>query len=187
VGLAPPDRPLTDEIVSLRPFAERDVAAIEQALGDPEIQRWFGKPRGTAREFLERKRREWVEGTSASFAVCDEHEEARCVGQVFINVGEDHRGEVGYWLLPPARGAGRAVRAVTLVSQWAFPEAGFARLQLWTEPENVLSQRVAERAGFLREGVLRSYIERHDGTRADAVSYSLLPQDLAATDFANPS
>ena len=47
--------------------------------------------------------------------------------------------------------------------------------------ENVASQRVAERAGFTREGVLRAYNGRRDGTRADAVVYSLLPQDLAPT------
>jgi RimJ/RimL family protein N-acetyltransferase len=51
------------------------------------------------------------------------------------------------------------------------------RLQLHTDPENVASQRVAERAGFTREGVLRAYNGRRDGTRADAVVYSLLPQD----------
>jgi RimJ/RimL family protein N-acetyltransferase len=53
------------------------------------------------------------------------------------------------------------------------------RLQVHTNTENVASQRVAERAGFTREGVLRAYNARSDGTRADAVVYSLLPHDLA--------
>jgi RimJ/RimL family protein N-acetyltransferase len=61
------------------------------------------------------------------------------------------------------------------------------RLQLHTDPDNVASQRVAESAGFTREGVLRAYNARRDGTRADAVVYSLLPEDLAPTRFANAS
>ncbi len=67
-----------------------------------------------------------------------------------------------------------------------MPEMGLARLELRTDPENVASQRVAERAGFTREGVLRAYNARTDGTRADAVVYSLLPQDIRPDHFANP-
>jgi hypothetical protein len=52
-----------------------------------------------------------------------------------------------------------------------------ARLQLWTTPENTASQRVAERASFRREGVLRSYAEV-EGRRFDAAFFSLLPSDL---------
>jgi RimJ/RimL family protein N-acetyltransferase len=91
------------------------------------------------------------------------------------------------WLLEDGRGKGRATRAVRLMASWALPEMRLRRLQLHTDPENVASQRVAERAGFTREGVLRAYNVRRDGTRADAVVYSLLPHDLAPTYFANPS
>lgn len=54
-----------------------------------------------------------------------------------------------------------------------------ARLELWTSLENIDSQRVAERSGFKREGVLRSYGVRDDGSRVDAVFFSLLPGDLS--------
>jgi RimJ/RimL family protein N-acetyltransferase len=50
------------------------------------------------------------------------------------------------------------------------------RLQLVTDVENVASQRVAERAGFLREGVLRQALEVK-GRRSDCVMFSLLPTD----------
>jgi RimJ/RimL family protein N-acetyltransferase len=40
------------------------------------------------------------------------------------------------------------------------------------------SQRVLEKAGFRREGHLRSYLV-FDQQRADALMYSLLPSDLA--------
>ena len=63
------------------------------------------------------------------------------------------------------------------MASWALPEMRLGRLQLCADPENVASQRVAERAGFIREGLLRAYSGRRDGTRADAVVDSLLPQD----------
>ena len=87
------------------------------------------------------------------------------------------RVELGYWLLPEGRGRGRATRAVQLVSRWALSQPGVARLELATASENTASQRVAERSGFQREGVLRSY-NLVDGSREDAVFFSLLPGEL---------
>jgi RimJ/RimL family protein N-acetyltransferase len=66
---------------------------------------------------------------------------------------------------------------VRLVSSWAFSDLRLARLGLLSEPSNLGSQRVAERNGFQREGVLRSFAEI-DGRRVDYVSFSLLPSDL---------
>ena len=48
---------------------------------------------------------------------------------------------------------------------------------LTTHPENVASQRVAEKAGFVREGVLRSHMAYRE-CRRDSVLFSLLPSDL---------
>ena len=170
----PPKDRLTDGIVVLRPFDERDLPAIEKSANDPEILEWFGPPKGTAADFLAHKRRRWEDGTSASFAVCDTADDSRCLGYVFIEPGKYGRADVGYWLLREARGRGRATRAVRLASEWALRELRIARLQLRTDPENLPSQRVAERSGFVKEGTLRSFLE-YKGGRSDAVFFSLLP------------
>jgi RimJ/RimL family protein N-acetyltransferase len=94
-----------------------------------------------------------------------------------VDPADAHRGSVGYWLLSEARGKGFATRSVQLVSRWAFGKLGMARLSLTTEPSNDRSQRVAERSGFLKEGVLRSY-EDIGGRRVDCVVFSLVPADL---------
>ena len=151
---------------------------LERAAGDTEIVKWFDLHRRSPRDYLAAKREAWSEGTGASFAICDATRPDTCLGQVFIERDEDGRGSVGYWLVEEGRGKGRAARAVRLVASWALREMRLGRLQLHTDPENVASQRVAERAGFTREGVFRAYNDRRDGTRADAVVYSLLPQDL---------
>jgi len=64
-----------------------------------------------------------------------------------------------------------------LVSGWAMDELGLARISLLAEPGNLPSQRVAEKAGYRREGLLRSYRELK-GVRRDHVIYSLLAEDL---------
>jgi RimJ/RimL family protein N-acetyltransferase len=174
VGLTPPDPPLGDELVLLRPPEERDLPAIERGVRDPGVVRGFGRPSASARELLELNRRRWHDGEGATFAICDGT--GTCVGHVFVNLGGRGRGSIGYWLLPEARGKGLATRAVRLLSSWAFRELGLARLQLLTEPWNEDSQRVAERSGFEREGLLRSYGEI-DGRRVDYVVFSLLPGD----------
>jgi len=170
-----PDPPLSDGVVTLRLPEERDVAAIERGIADPDVIRSFGRPTLTAEHLLELNRRRWDEGVGATFAICDAAD--GCVGHVFVNLGDAQRGNIGYWLLPEARGRGLATRAVRLLSRWTLRDLALARLGLLAEPWNYQSQRVAERVGFRREGILRSYAEI-DGRRVDYVSFSLLPGDL---------
>jgi RimJ/RimL family protein N-acetyltransferase len=53
------------------------------------------------------------------------------------------------------------------------------RAELIADPDNVASQRVAEKVGYRREGVLRSSLDHPDGRRSDSVMFSLLPGELA--------
>ena len=170
-----PDPPLSDGVVMLRLPEERDLAAIERGIADPDVIRSFGRPTLTAEQLLELNRRRWDDGVGATFAICGAAND--CVGHVFVNLGGALRGSIGYWLLPEARGKGLATRAVRLLSRWALRDLALARLGLSAEPWNYRSQRVAELAGFQREGILRSYAEI-DGRRVDYVSFSLLPGDL---------
>ena len=187
MSLVPPDPLLSDGVIILRPLDESDLAALERAASDAEILRWFDLDARSPADYLAAKREAWAEGTGASFAICDANRPDPCLGQVFIERGDDGRGSVGYWLLEDGRGTGRATQALRLVAPWALTEMRLGRLQLQTDPENIASQRVAERAGFKREGVFRAYDSRKDGTRADALVYSLLPQDLAPNRFASSS
>ena len=89
------------------------------------------------------------------------------------------RGSIGYWVAAHARGRQLAATAVGLLSAWAFETLLLARLELTCGPDNAASQRVAARAGFTREGVLRSHTP-FKGGRRDTVVFSLLPDDPAA-------
>jgi RimJ/RimL family protein N-acetyltransferase len=174
--LRAPDPPLFDNHVVLRPLVEEDVPVVERALADREIQRWFDDRGLTARDVVDRAAARWAASEAAEFAIIDE---AECVGSIWLNLGLENRAGVGYWLLAHARGKGLATSALLLVARWAFEALGVKRIGLNTDPRNVASARVAERAGFRREGLLRSWAEVN-GERVDQVSFSLLPSDLTA-------
>ena len=182
-----PDPQLSDGIVTLRPWREDDVDDLVTCLdGEEEIVRWLDavpQPyRETeARSWIEHSASAWKDGTSAPFAVTDATT-GELVGSVgFGWVGEpDQRvGEVGYWMRRDVRDRGLTTRAVRLVSKWALTELRCERLQLRADERNLPSQRVAEKAGFTREGVLRSvHFNARQDRRVDFVMFSLLPAEL---------
>jgi RimJ/RimL family protein N-acetyltransferase len=184
--LAPPEPPLADEVVALRPWRADDAPVVVAALdGDPEIARWLDQvpqPYGLdqAREYLAACRRGWEEGAGASFAVLDAAGD-HALGSLGIRLADlpDGVAEAGYWTAREARGRGVATRALRLAARWILGHEGIERLQLRTDALNVGSQRVAEKAGFTREGVLRSlHYNPRLGRRVDYVMFSLLPGEL---------
>jgi RimJ/RimL family protein N-acetyltransferase len=177
VPLVPPDLPLSDGVVTLRGVADGDLEAVRRVFRDPEWVRWFG-PGHSAQEHIARVQRDWRDGTEIWFAICDAGGD-EYLGEVAVRPEAYSRAIVEYWLVAEGRGGGRATRAVRVASVWALGPGGIARLQLWTEPENLASQAVAARSGYRREGVLRKYDEI-GGRRVDSVMFSLLPEDLTA-------
>ena len=177
--LHPPDPLLADDVVRLRAWREDDVAAITAACQDRETARWTTVPQpyteAHAREWVQAMKRGWSSGT-ASFAVTTADSDAVVAAMTMWSLPRAV-AEFGYWTLPSARGKGYASRALRLVAGWAL-EQGFARLQLGTYPGNRSSERVAEKVGFKREGVLRSWHEQR-GVRRDVTMWSLLPAELS--------
>ena len=81
--------------------------------------------------------------------------------------------EIGYWLYPRARGRGVATKVARALAEYAFT-LGLQRVAAYVEVGNVPSERVLERAGFTREGVVRS-LPTSEGRRVDKTLFSLLP------------
>jgi RimJ/RimL family protein N-acetyltransferase len=187
VPLPIPDPSLVAEGVVLRLPNDGDAEWITRACNDPEIARFVvGMPspytEADARRFLEQVKDGWESGTEAVFVI-EGAADGDALGLVELHLASHDRmlGILGYWLRAEARGRGAATVGVQLVSRWAFRELEMQRLQLTTAPDNDASQRVAERAGFTREGLLRGWKPTKSGRR-DSVMFSLLPVDLAETD-----
>jgi len=176
---------LRDDAIVLRLPSEGDIDAIIAACQDPDIPRFTRVPSPYTREdaatFVAGTEADWRAGTSRSFVICDRQTGA-LLGAVGLHARErPELSEIGYWIAAEARRRGVATRAVRLVSTWAIGDLGYVRLELMTHVDNVASQRVAERAGFTREGIRRSYTTIGCGL-ADVVMFSLSPGDLANGD-----
>ena len=118
-------------------------------------------------------------GATLPFAV---RVEGRLAGQVTVdNIvrGAMRSGHLGYWIDRAVAGRGMASLAVALVCDHAFGPVGLHRLQADIRPENVPSQRLVERLGFTREGLLRRYLDI-DGDWRDHFTYALLAEDAPA-------
>jgi RimJ/RimL family protein N-acetyltransferase len=166
----------------LRRPADDDIPWITAACSDRELSRYVPRipypySQSDARAFVQRAVRAWGEGTGATFVIADAPTGVGS-GTIGLHLFPDDTelAEVGYWLRREARGRGAATTAVRLVSDWAFTELGIQRMNLMTAPENMASQRVAERAGFTREGLLRAWMPTSSGRR-DGVMFSLLAAD----------
>jgi [ribosomal protein S5]-alanine N-acetyltransferase len=178
--LAFPDPPLSVGGIVLRRCGPGDIGWITAACSDRELSRYvpaipYPYSSADARAFVEQAARGWAEGSHAPFVIA-QAPDGEGLGLIALHLSAADPGlaEVGYWLRREARGHGAATMAVRLVAGWAFGELGIERLSLETDPENHASQRVAERAGFTREGVLRAWMPTATGRR-DSVMFSLLP------------
>jgi RimJ/RimL family protein N-acetyltransferase len=179
--LPPPDPPLHDDAIRLEPLGQPVALELLALLADPDIVRFTRVPTGADETFV----RGWIkryedgasEGSRAAFAIHAHDDDALLgwAGIVELDL-EARQGELGYLVAPAARGRGIAGRAVTLLTRWAFDELGLERLELRIDPENVRSARVAERAGYRLEGVLRN-LHFKAGLRADVGVWSRLRQD----------
>ena len=176
---------LTDGNILVRPLRSDDVRPLYEAAREsiPEVSPWLpwchenyaieeteafiaSRPRADAND-------EWY-----SFGIF-ERQSGRFLGGVGLNfINRVHQmGNLGYWVRTSAVGNGVASRGARLVAQFGFEQLGLHRIEILAAAPNVASQRVAEKLGARREGVLRRRLLLH-GTSRDAVLFSLVPEDL---------
>jgi RimJ/RimL family protein N-acetyltransferase len=159
---------LTSDALALRPWRndEADVATVLLASTDAAVTRY--SPSISKVSSVE-DARAWLaartEPDRIDWAIEVEYQTVGRVGLAWIR-DETSEAEIGYWLLPQARGRGTLTSAVRLMTAWAFGSGGFGRLEIRHLLDNDASCKVAERCGFLVEGVQRGALEdktgRHD-------------------------
>ncbi|MDL4819426.1 GNAT family N-acetyltransferase [Actinomadura opuntiae] len=86
--------------------------------------------------------------------------------------------EVGYGMRSSARGRGYATEALSLLSDWAIRDCGLYRIELRALTTNHASIRVAEKAGYVREGLARGAERDADGVNRDMFVFSRIAPDL---------
>lgn len=123
-------------------------------------------------------------GTAHTFFI-EERASGTLVGGIsIINIrhGAADSGEIGYWMGQRYAGKGYMTEAIGLLTPWCFSTLGLHRIVAACIPDNRRSRRVLEKAGFEREGLVRSYL-RIDGVRRDHLLYSLIAPEGADTNF----
>jgi len=169
----------------LEPLTESHLADLEQLLGDPDVLRFTRLPDppvpGYAADWITRYRTARAEGRGEAFAAVDSDGTFLGVALAPHIDGETREMELGYMVAPAARGRGVAGEMLRQLTEWAFAEHGVLRASLAIDVANVASQRVAVRAGYTLEGVLRSSYFKQ-GLRVDTQVWSRLPTDPEPAD-----
>ncbi len=177
-----PEVELTTARLLLRTFRRADMAENTLACRDELSRRWLPLPD----PYTEADSEAWCTVIAPAFRTSGDgiqwaiERDGRWAGSIGLHHTEwlARESEVGYLVAPWARGAGVATEAVRAVARWLLVEREFERLTLRHAPGNEASRRVAQKAGFTREGTLRNAGFTHDG-RIDLVLWSLIRPDLA--------
>lgn len=166
--------------ISIRPYAITDAPALYEAARESvaEVFPWLpwchaGYQLDDAQTWIHTQVEALANRTAYSFLI--EDETGRFFGGCGLNqINDAHRlANLGYWLRSSAAGQGITPQAVRLLAEWAFANTNLQRLEIVVAIGNARSQRVAEKAGAYREGILRSRLFVHD-RQLDAVMYSIV-------------
>lgn len=176
---------LTDGTILLRPWREDEIDALYEIVLESyaELSPWMPwchanyQREDSATFILSREEAEKNE-TDYSFAII-EPETNLLIGSVGINqINRLYRmANLGYWVRTSRTGRGVALRATLLAARFAFEQLKFERIEIMAAVGNLASQRVAEKAGAVREGILRRRLWVGEQPH-DAVLFSLLAEDL---------
>jgi RimJ/RimL family protein N-acetyltransferase len=165
----------------LRPLRAEDADAYAAAFADdPELGRLLGLEKDPVAGAIAERAAEMAQIARADrfveLAVGDE--DGAFAGSVTLHsfALQHRRCEVGFWLVPAARGQGLGSDAVAAAVDWVFGTLDLLRLEMTTTPDNPAVPAVARRLGFVREGTQRKRnVER--GERIDVVLFGLLRED----------
>jgi RimJ/RimL family protein N-acetyltransferase len=182
----PPER-LTTAQLTLRRFARRDVDALTEAVQAslPQLNEWLpwahpGYRREEAAAFVRDSMEAWRSGRAYDYAVRRSTDPHLHLGNVSIwPVSRMTRtGEIGYWVRTDRTAMGVATEATARLVRVGFEDLGFHKVTLRIAVGNRASERVAEKLGFAREGLLREELLIR-GRWVDHTLYSLLEHEHA--------
>ena len=167
--------------IRLERLSKVHLDGLSTLVDDPDVRRFTRipepPPAGFSERWLESYEQGRREGTRAAFAILDAADGGFLGFAAAVRIEAEARtAELGYIVAAPARGRGVASEALRELSAWAFRELDALRLELLIGVDNAASRRVAERAGYVLEGTLRS-LHFKPGVRGDMEIWSRLASD----------
>jgi len=176
---------LTDGIVTLRPYQVSDIDSLYEAVREsiPEISVWMDWCHA---DYSIEESRAWIEsqpeklgkGTDYNFAIFDSSNGSYLGGCGLNDIDYSNRvANLGYWVKTSQTRKGIATAVTLLLARFAFDELKLNRVEIVIVVGNIASERVAEKTGATKEGVLRNRL-MVNGNPSDATMFSLIPRDL---------
>ena len=179
------DLALSDGAVRLRPYRPDDVDVLFAAARESieEVNPWLPwchvkYSRDEAAAWVHSRAEAWRTGTEYSFVIEDEATQQFAGGCALNQIDPLRlRANLGYWVRSSMTGRGLATVATRLLARFGFEKLGLQRIETVAAVGNIASQRVAEKAGAMRECIARRRLRVH-GRPHDAVCYSFIADDL---------
>ena len=173
---------LTDGIIILRPYVENDVDSLFEAAREsiPQMTPWMP---WCHRDYSIQESRDWISSCTEKWKQDGEYnfaitnaETGRYLGGCGLNGihSEPDIANLGYWVRTSATRKGVATATTLLLADFGINELKLKRIEIVVDVDNIASQRVAEKSGATREGILRNRVTQY-GKPTDAVMYSLIP------------
>jgi RimJ/RimL family protein N-acetyltransferase len=181
---APQRDTLTDGVITISRYRTGDAEDIFAAASESiaEIHPWLpwchpGYEIAETHAWLASTIADWNAGKSFEFTIRTAN--GAHVGGGGINSLHDAHplANLGYWIRTSQTRKGYATRATRLLAEFALRDLALQRVEIVAAVGNLASQRVAEKSGATREGVLRNRLVLHDVPH-DAVMYSFVPADF---------
>jgi ribosomal-protein-serine acetyltransferase len=171
--------------IAIRPYHNEDVKADHEAILESvdymsEHLDWCHKNYSLeeTKNWVESRYAAWQKGNTYSFVIYN-LETGRILGEVDIVIYDrpHNCAYIGYWVRKSALKKGVATTASQLAARFAFKELKINRIELIVSTVNFGSQRVAEKLGAKKEGLLSKRIFLH-GNYIDAFLYALFSENL---------
>lgn len=176
---------LADENVLLRPYRPEDIDALFAAARESidEVGRWLpwchqNYTRDESTAWVESRQQAWRDGSEYSFAIID-RASGRFMGGCGLNQFDydRRRCNLGYWIRTSATRNGYGTAAARLLARWGVEHLPLERMEIVAAVGNIASQRVAIKAGAMREGIARARVRIRD-TQHNAIIFSLIRSDI---------
>jgi ribosomal-protein-serine acetyltransferase len=117
----------------------------------------------------------WETDSSFGFTIVERHTSQLLGGcSITMDRPAQRNGSLGYWIRTSRTKQGFGSEAASLLAQFGFAQLGLIRIEIFVAAGNIASQRVAEKVGALKEGLLRNRLLIR-GEPRDAYVFSLIP------------
>ena len=141
---------LEGKLVNLKVLEREDLRLVAEWSNNPE----FSGEYEPLEQISLREVEKWYDNLHSEenwFTI--EKKDGNKIGQIFHSPRGQHV-VIGYKLVPGERNKGYGTEAVEIMVDYLFLSKNIVRIQADTNPRNIASQRVLEKAGFKREGLV---------------------------------